>query len=161
MATVPPTDFDFLQGRWAIDNVITRSGVQTRFPGEHFGVVKHLGGFVNTDECRFAPPAPRAPFSGMSLRLLDPATDEWSIYWIDDATVSLSPPVRGSFDGDAGTFRGAPDPETGMEWRFLWTAVSTTTPRWEQGWSTDGGVSWTRDWTMAFSPIAVASENVT
>ena len=148
---MPATDFDFLEGPWTIDNVLYRDGVETHFRGEHFGVVKHLGGLVNTDVCHFAPPAPRAPFRGMSLRLLDPATDEWSIYWIDDATVSLSDPVRGAFEGTAGVFRGQPDPTDGTEWRFVWTGIDTATPHWEQGRSANGGATWTTDWTMDFS----------
>jgi YVTN family beta-propeller protein len=150
--TMPATDFDFLQGRWTIDNVLYRDGVETEFPGEHFGVVKHLGGLANTDECHFEPPAPRHPFRGMSLRLLDPASEEWSIYWINDTTVQLSEPVRGAFSGAVGTFHGPADPADGREWRFIWTGVDTETPHWEQGFSTDGGASWTTDWTMDFRP---------
>ena len=37
-----------------------------------------------------------------------------------------------------------------MTWRFLWTAIDTPTPHWEQGFSDDGGATWTVDWTMDF-----------
>ena len=34
--------------------------------------------------------------------------------------------------------------------RFIWTAVSPTTCRWEQAFSADGERSWETNWTMEF-----------
>jgi hypothetical protein len=147
---VPSSDFDFLQEPWLIDNVLYRDG-ESSFLGEHSGIVKHMGGIVNTDVCVFTPPAPRERFRGMSLRLLQPATDEWSIYWINDTSVELSTPVRGRFDGNEGAFfsttrsRGST-----VMWRFQWLRTDTPTPHWNQAYSEDDGKSWTVDWTMDF-----------
>ena len=148
-AVVPVTDFDFLQGPWVIDNVLFRDGVETRFEGDHSGVVKHLGGFVNTDVTHFHPPEPRAPFSGMSLRLLDPERERWSIYWIGTA-ITLSDPVHGAFEGALGEFFSAPEADSDTIWRFVWTDVDTPQPHWEQAYSDDRGTSWIVDWTMDF-----------
>ena len=101
---MPADDFDFLRDRWLVDNVQYRDGSETRFPGEHSGIVKHMGGLVNTDVSTFFASDSDDAFRGMSLRLLDPATDEWSIYWINDRTVQLSSPVSGSFADGTGTF---------------------------------------------------------
>jgi len=146
---VPATDFDFLLGPWLIDNVRRRGEVES-FLGEGSGITKHMGGLVNTDVTTFRPPPPGSSFTGMSLRLLDPATDEWSIYWINDSTVQLSDPVRGRFDGNAGEFRSPPTSDDPQLWRFLWTGTDTATPHWEQDYSEDGGATWTVDWTMDF-----------
>ena len=52
----------------------------------------------------------------------------------------LDPPVIGSFDGDTGVFEGddtfAGEP---IRVRFIWSGVTTPTPRWEQAFSADGG----------------------
>jgi hypothetical protein len=149
VAVVPVTDFDFLQDPWVIANVLFRDGVESRFEGDHSGVVKHLGGFVNTDVTHFRPPAPSAAFSGMSLRLLDPVRECWSIYWIGTG-ITLSDPVHGVFDGARGEFSSAPERGSDTIWRFLWTEVDTPRPHWEQGYSKDGGDSWVVDWTMDF-----------
>ncbi len=148
---MPADDFDFLLDPWHVDNVQYRDGVEKRFPGEHSGIVKHMGGIVNTDVTTFLSPGSSEPFRGMSVRLLDPVTDEWSIYWIDDRTVSLSSPVTGSFTGATGTFTARDEEgEAPGLWRFLWTAIDTATPHWEQGFSEDDGATWTVDWTMDF-----------
>ena len=147
---MPTDDFDFLCDPWLIDNVQYRAGVETRFRGEHSGIVKHMGGAVNTDVSTFFAAASGDVFRGMSLRLLDPRTDEWSIYWIDESSVRLSSPVVGSFTGTTGTFTARDEERDGALCRFLWTAVDTPTPRWEQGFSEDGGSTWTVDWTMDF-----------
>jgi hypothetical protein len=151
---VPADDFDFLQGPWTIENVLYRNGVESRFRGEHSGITKHMGGIVNTDVTSFTPPAPATPFRGMSLRLLDPSSDEWSIYWINDTSVSLSSAVHGAFRGNEGTFLSRDeDEEDPTLWRFLWQRIDTDEPHWEQGYSKDAGATWTVDWTMDFRRV--------
>lgn len=148
---MPADDFDFLQGPWTIENVLCRDGVAWRFPGEHFGLQKHMGGIVNTDVCHFTPPAPRPPFRGMSVRLLSASTGQWSIYWISDTTVDLSDPVRGTFADGVGTFFSDVDSVDGTVCRFLWTDIDGPHPHWKESRSADGGTTWTTAWTMDFS----------
>jgi hypothetical protein len=64
----------------------------------------------------------------------------------------VEPPVTGSFSGDTGTFDG-PDTFGGRPVlvRFLWSGVTTPTPRWEQAFSTDNGQTWETNWTMDFT----------
>jgi hypothetical protein len=35
--------------------------------------------------------------------------------------------------------------------RFLWSGVTTPTPRWEQAFSTDNGQAWETNWVMDFT----------
>ena len=36
--------------------------------------------------------------------------------------------------------------------RFIWSGVTTPTPRWEQAFSDDGGETWETNWVMDFTP---------
>ncbi len=90
---------------------------------------------------------------GMSFRFFDPASELWSIYWHDSRRPGLlDPPVIGSFDGDRGlflgedTFEGRP-----ILVRFIWSGVTTPTPRWEQAFSDDDGETWETNWIMDFT----------
>jgi hypothetical protein len=35
--------------------------------------------------------------------------------------------------------------------RFLWSRTAAPSPRWEQAFSADGGVSWETNWIMDFT----------
>jgi hypothetical protein len=51
----------------------------------------------------------------------------------------------GTFEG-ADVFEGRP-----IRVRFIWSRITTATPRWEQAFSTDGGKSWETNWVMDFA----------
>ncbi len=38
--------------------------------------------------------------------------------------------------------------------RFIWTPLTTTTCRWEQAFSVDGGATWETNWMMSFERAA-------
>jgi hypothetical protein len=61
--------------------------------------------------------------------------------------------VIGSFDGDVGVFEGE-DTFDGRPIlvRFIWSGVTTPTPRWEQAFSEDDGETWETNWIMDFTP---------
>ena len=46
------------------------------------------------------------PFEGLTVRLFDPQTRLWTIYWADSNAVKLDGGKVGSFDGDMGEFFG-------------------------------------------------------
>lgn len=145
-------DFDFLYGFWHVRN----RRLQKRLAGcnewEEFDATSDchpiLGGAGNQDE--FLSPH-RPGFVGMSLRLLDPVTQQWSIYWVDNQSVELQPPVHGSFVDGIGIFEGE-DTFAGkpIRVRFTWSGTHSATPRWEQAFSVDGGKTWETNWTMEF-----------
>jgi hypothetical protein len=93
---------------------------------------------------------PDGTYRAISLRTFDPATDQWSIWWLDGrAPGRLDPPVIGGFKDGIGTFL-AGDTFNGRRIlvRFLWSDISDTTCRWEQAFSTDGGTTWEVNWIM-------------
>lgn len=145
-------DFDFLMGRWTIRNRYLRERLEGSTAWVEFESTcvarPLLNGGANEDEYRTS----HWPgFVGMSFRFFNPATEQWAIYWADSRRGVLDPPVFGSFTGDTGIFEGT-DAFEGrpVRVRFTWSRVTTTTPRWEQAFSDDGGVTWETNWVMDF-----------
>ena len=148
-------DFDFIFGRWNIHNrrlreILAGSGEWYEFEATS-RARPLLDGAGNEDEFRTDHDG---GFIGMSFRFYDPETEQWSIYWVDTRHPGrLDPPVVGAFDGDVGVFegedifRGRP-----IRMRFIWSGLTTSTPRWEQSFSDDAGVTWETNWLMEFAP---------
>jgi hypothetical protein len=98
-------------------------------------------------------------FWGLTLRLYDPTSDEWSLHWADTWHPGLCPPLRGSFGGGRGEFFG-PQDEDGVSVlaRFKWSEISESGALWEQAFSTDEGATWETNWTMRFERISGSSQ---
>lgn len=105
-ATSSEHDFDFLVGNWKLRNRKLASRLTHSTEGVAFEsrVEMHqiLGGLGNID--RYTELKPGNPYEGVALRLFDPATRLWSIYWADGNTGKLDPPVVGSFENGIGHF---------------------------------------------------------
>ncbi len=157
-------DFDFLIGRWTVENrkllkPLTGSTAWEEFPATQ--TVQRLpGGIGNFDD--YLAESWRPGFVGMTLRVFNPVTQRWSIYWltnrdggIDAKTGALTPPVVGRFQDGIGVFEGA-DTFDGKPilMRFTWTPQGAAHARWEQAFSTDGGAVWETNWVMVFSRVA-------
>jgi hypothetical protein len=111
-----------------------------------------LDGLGNEDEFRTDHDG---GFIGMSFRFYDPEKDQWAIYWADTRRPGLlDAPVFGSFAGDVGIFEGDDTFEgRPIRMRFIWSGITTPTPRWEQAFSEDGGETWETNWIMDFTPL--------
>ena len=60
----------------------------------------------------------------------------------------------GSFSGDVGIFEGDDTFEgRPIRMRFVWSGITTPTPRWEQAFSEDDGETWETNWIMDFTPL--------
>jgi hypothetical protein len=147
-------DFDFWMGSWNVRNRLLRARLQGCDAWDEFAatVVARpiLDGLGNEDEYRTSY---GGGFVAMSFRFFDPLSRRWSIYWADARRPGLlDPPVVGGFAGDTGVFEG-PDTFEGRPIivRFVWSGVTTPTPRWEQSFSDDGGGTWELNWTMDFT----------
>ena len=145
------TDFDFLVGDWKIRNrkLATRlNGCTEWVEFMAYGTMKKLLlGNANTDS--FNTEINGEPFEGMTLRLFDPVTRLWSIYWADSQRGKLDPPVVGSFDGDMGYFYTLDkfgDKDIIMV--FCWDARVKDAPVWSQAFSEDKGATWEWNWYM-------------
>ena len=146
-------DFDFLFGSWKVRNRYLRGRLRGSTEWVEFEAsceaMPLLHGLANLD--RYTSERDGTPFEGMTLRLFDPATGEWTLHWADSAHPgALIPPMRGAFRGGVGEFFGdeTVDGRTVL-CRFLWTPDP---PRWEQAFSDDGGKTWETNWIMEFTP---------
>ena len=74
---------------------------------------------------------------------------------------TLDVPVVGGFQDHVGTFY-ADDVLGGqpIRIRFIWTALPSAHPRWEQAFSRDQGETWETNWTMDFTPMTFVPERV-
>ncbi|MEH1059097.1 hypothetical protein V6U89_28310 [Micromonospora sp. CPCC 206171] len=145
-------DFDFLVGRWDVANRrLTRRHVGSddwdEFPAT---TVAHrfFDGAGSFDEITF----PTRGFSGATVRIFDPVSAQWSIYWMNSRRGLLElPPVVGGFTDQVGTFY-ADDTDEGrpIRCRFIWSGITATSCRWEQAFSVDDGTTWETNWIMDF-----------
>ena len=148
--------FDFLWGGWRIENKRLRSRLTGSDDWEEF--VAHgtcrpiLGGSGNVDDFVPADGSDWSGFEGGAIRLFDPATQQWSIYWFDNVVHRLLPPLEGRFVDGVGEFFG-PDEHDGqpVQVRFRWSSDGANCARWEQAFSTDDGVTWETTWYMRFT----------
>jgi hypothetical protein len=147
-------DFDFLVGKWNIhnkklENRLSHSDQWMEFDATHemhtvlagTGNVENIFAMVNNQ-----------PYEGMAIRLFNPATRLWSIYWSDSHSGTMDKPVVGSFEKNVGIFLGK-DKWEGKEVmiRFKWDATDPEKPIWSQAFSDDNGKSWEWNWFMYFS----------
>lgn len=143
-------DFDFFHGRWHLHNRrlktwLANSDEWVEFEGS-LSCQSLLDGIGNIDEVV-------ADFGdgihGLSLRLFDPATRQWSDYWATKRAGLLGPPVIGAFAGGVGTFFGDDQFEgRPVRIRALWSQPAADQVYWEQAFSLDQGKTWETNWTM-------------
>lgn len=147
----PARDFDFLIGCWHVHNQRLMKRLQGSTEWETFEATSHMrllpGGIGNYDD--FTPVNWQPGFVGMSLRLFNRTTQHWSIYWVENQTGVLQPPVIGGFSNGVGLFEG-PDEFQGQPIvvRFIWSHITATSARWEQAFSIDRGLTWEKNWVM-------------
>jgi hypothetical protein len=151
-------DFDFLFGHWTIFNRRLDQrlvGSQTWLEFAATAEARpYLGGIGNVDEMRAIFPD-GLPLIGMTVRIFDPSTRLWSLYWADSRSATLFPPVTGSFLNGVGEFLGQ-DVQDGVpvKVKFRWSEITPTSARWEQAMSADGGATWEWNWVMEFVRMA-------
>ncbi|MFC0350411.1 hypothetical protein [Undibacterium danionis] len=159
----PRDDFNFFVGRWRIENQRLRQRLQNSSDWEFFEADQEMrllpGKIGNYDD--FVAPNWRPGFVGMSLRLFNPQTQLWSIYWLDNATAglnsegSLLPPVVGRFHDGVGVFECDDEFEgKKVRVRYKWFDTKTDNPKWEQSMSTDHGQTWEVNWRMKMFRVA-------
>jgi hypothetical protein len=90
---------------------------------------------------------PAGRISGVSLRLYQPASGQWSLHFANLANGLMTEPMQGSFKQGRGTFFGQ-DELNGRKImvRFLIIPVSADQWRFEQAYSADEGKTWEDNW---------------
>lgn len=156
------TDFDFLFGSWTIHNRCLDGRLRGSTTWIEFDarseVQPLLDGLGNLD--RYTAARDGSTLEGLTLRLFNPATGDWSIYWADTVRAGvLQPPMVGRFVEDEGLFFGDEEVDgRPVRCRFVWTkGVDGGSPRWEQAFSADGGKTWETNWIMTFTRDTTAA----
>ena len=159
-ATSTAQDFDFLIGHWKVGHRRLKERLLGCQDWEHFDgrcrMWPLLGGLGNIDDNVLD--LPGGAYRAASMRMFDPATRLWSIWWVDGRNPHrLDPPVLGGFAEGVGEFqcddelRGQP-----VRVRFRWSGITPTTAHWAQAFSADGGQTWETNWEMDFQRLAEA-----
>lgn len=154
--TSSQNDFDFFEGKWRLRNRKLKYRLSQCSEWEEFEstqeMYKILNGLGNIDN--FLAEFEGKPFEGMTVRLFNPQTRLWSIYWADSNTGKLDPPVLGSFENKVGHFF-TKDMYQGKEVLvvFRWDARDENNPVWSQALSEDQGKTWEWNWYMYMSRI--------
>ncbi|HEY7505293.1 MAG TPA: hypothetical protein VH700_14440 [Gemmatimonadales bacterium] len=148
-------DFDFLFGSWSVRNRRLVERLRGGTEWEEFPSVCRarpiLGGLGNMDEFTLEPVSGSA--LAITVRLYDPVSGEWSIYWAaSPGRGRFDVPMVGRFDGARGEFYSQEVYQDRHIFnRFIWTVKGPDACRWEQAYSVDGGRSWETNWTMEFT----------
>lgn len=155
------TDFDFIFGRWLIHNrklvdvadPACKEWVEFEASSEAFPI---LDGYGHVDRMFVPDPADGVSFEGFTLRLFDPRTGNWKIWWSSTRSPGvLDVPVEGRFRDGVGTFES--EDEIGgrpVSVRFEWLTRDPNSPRWQQSFSYDAGRSWMLNWTMDLARVS-------
>lgn len=156
-ATSSQHDFDFYEGKWKLRNRKLKKRLKNCTEWMEFESTqemhKVLQGMGNIDN--YLATFEGVPFEGMSVRLFNPKTRLWSIYWADTHEGVLQPPVVGSFENDVAHFftRDVFDGKKVLV-VFRWDVRDKMNPVWSQAFSEDSGKTWEWNWYMYFSKLS-------
>lgn len=149
-------DFDFYEGKWRVHNRKLKERLNDCNEWEEFEATGEmqiiLNGLGNTDN--FVTSVNGEPFEGRTLRLFNPKTNLWSIYWADSNNGVLDTPVVGSFHKNTGyfyckdVFNGQP-----VLVMFQWDKADPLKPVWSQAFSIDQGKTWEWNWYMYMTKL--------
>jgi hypothetical protein len=148
------SDFDFEYGEWDVrlsrlTNPLTGATTWVEYKGTSV-VRKVWNGRANLGELDVAGDAGR--IQGLSLRLYDPATGQWSIHWANSRDGTLGPPMVGGFKDGVGTFYNQERLDgRAIFVRFVFSEITSMSFRLEQAFSDDGGGTWEANWIARFT----------
>ncbi len=142
-------DFDFELGSWKIHlkrrlHPLTGSNTWIEFDGTSV-TRKVWDGRSQIEE--FETDGAGGHIEGLTLRLYNPQTHQWSLYWANSKKGTLEPPQIGQFKDGVGEFY-AQDTLDGKQIfvRFIWSKTDSKMPHFEQSFSEDGGKTWEVNW---------------
>lgn len=146
-------DFDFEFGNWSthIKRLLhPLTGSNTWVDLEGTSILRKIwDGRANLGELEVGNPTTH--LEGLSLRLYNPESHQWSIYWSNSRDGSLGTPMIGQFKDGRGEFY---DQETlqgaAIYVRFIFSDITPTSFRLEQAFSADGGKTWEPNWIATF-----------
>jgi len=142
-------DFDFEVGAWKTRlsrrlNPLTGSNTWVEYEGTSV-VRKIWNGGANLVELDVEGPAGR--IEGLSLRLYNPQSRQWSLNFANRKGGVLSPPTIGEFKEGRGEFFAQETLDgRAILVRFVISDISPNSCHFEQAFSDDGGKTWEVNW---------------
>jgi hypothetical protein len=145
-------DFDYLVGSWNIHlkrrlRPLTGSNEWIEFDGTV--VCRQIWkGHAELEEFNVDSPEKNIHIHGLAVRLYNPASHQWSIYWANEKNgVMDATPQIGHFKEGRGEFYGQDTLDGKLIFvRFSWTNTTSPAPHFEQSYSDDGGKTWEVNW---------------
>jgi hypothetical protein len=144
-------DFDFELGSWKIHlkrllHPLTGSTTWAEFDGT--SVTRKLwNGRSQIEEFEVA--SATGHVEGLTLRLYNPQTHQWSLYWANGKDGILGIPTIGEFKNGRGEFfdqePSGPNGRAVLV-RFIWSEITPNSAHFEQSFSDDGGKTWEVNW---------------
>jgi hypothetical protein len=154
-------DFDFEIGDWEthvsrLVHPLTGSTTWAEYEGTST-VRKVWDGRANLVELEVSGPA--GHIEGLSLRLYNPESHQWSLNFSNSSGGTLSQPTVGEFKNGRGEFF---DMETfngrAILVRFVISEITSQSARFEQSFSDDGGKTWEVNWIAKDTRIKASSD---
>lgn len=148
-------DFDFAFGTWKthvrrLQHPLSGSSEWVEYEGT--SIVRPIwDGRGNTVELDVSGPAGR--IEGLSLRLYNPQSRQWSLNYASSAGGTLGVPTVGAFANRRGEFYDHESIDGRMV--LVRNVITDETPRsirFEQAYSTDGGKTWETNWVAIDTP---------
>jgi hypothetical protein len=164
VATASPRDgqrdFDFEIGSWKTQlsrRLHPLTGSTTWVAYEGTSVVRKVwNGRANLVELDVEGPAGR--IQGLSLRLYNPESRQWSLNFSNSAGGTLSPPTIGGFRDGRGEFYSQETLDgRAILVRFVISDITADSCHFEQAFSDDGGKSWEVNWIATDSRVKDAA----
>lgn len=153
-------DFDFLLGSWKIHlkrrlRPLTGSSDWVEFDGTV--VCRTIwNGLAEVEEFDVDSPQKNIFIKGLAVRLYNPKTQQWTIYWANSKNGTIDPaPQVGQFTNGRGEFYGQDTLDgKAIYVRFVWSNTTSAAPHFEQAYSADGGKTWETNWITEQTKVA-------
>jgi hypothetical protein len=142
-------DFDFEIGTWKthlsrLVHPLTGSTTWVELNGTSV-VTKVWDGRANLVELEVD--GPNGHLEGLSLRLYNPQSHQWSLNFANSRTGTLSVPTIGEFKNGRGEFFDQEDFNgRTILVRNIWSGITPDSCHFEQSFSDDGGKTWEVNW---------------
>jgi hypothetical protein len=145
-------DFDPLVGSWKfhlkrLAHRLSGSNEWVEYDGTTL-CRKVLDGRAEVEEMNVDSADKHIHIQGLALRLYNPESHQWSIYWVNAADGVMEPaPMVGQFSNGRGEFYNQQVYAGRTIFaRFVWTGITSSSPHFEQSFSADGGKTWEVNW---------------
>jgi len=151
-------DFDFHVGNWKtqlkrLARPLTGSTTWVEYEGTTV-VRKVWDGRANLVELKVN--GPSGPFEGLSLRLYNPESGQWTLNYANVKDGKLATPAIGEFRNGRGEFYNQDlYNNRAILVRFVITKITDDSYRFEQSFSDDGGKTWEVNWIAVDTRVSM------